>query len=103
MCGPLSRRNLRRWYLASQPTLRLLFNSPERLRHWLRSASRQPRLENPFIDRHSCSHRRILIKQVLLQVGQKLFGRDALESELIEVVAQESVEACSAEGKFEVK
>src|SRR6185295_11095473 len=97
LCGPPGGFDARSRPLTAQPTFGLFFNLRERRRTGLRSTRRNSRLVNPLVDRNSRRERGVLIQKVLLEISNELLGRDALESEMIEVAAQETIKTRASE------
>src|SRR6185503_17769717 len=100
--GPFGCFDARRRNLAAQPLPGLFFNSSKCPRTRLRSISRKSGFVNPLIHWNSRRERGVFTKQVLLQVGDELLSSDALESEVIEVAAQETIKLRASESLFEV-
>src|SRR6266849_4230833 len=79
-----------------------LFSDPiEQFRHCDRSRGWNSGFVDPFLQRDSIRHVRTLVQEIIPQITDRFFGRDALETELSKIVFQILVKSITAEGFFE--
>ena len=95
--GPIVRREFLRRGPAAEPELPRCIHRLESVRGREHRIGWNAGAHHPLHDFIAAHHAGKSIEQIVLEVSEELLGRDALECEVIEVAAQERIEAFAAE------